>query len=392
MKKLMILLVFLLGVNACNDDHNTVNNNDPFVYTLGGENEEKGHSTVQDDDGNIIVLGHADKNGNGDSDILLLKIDRDGNLIKEKRIGGKKRDIGYCIQKINDGFILTGSTLSFLPDNCPDCWSALFLIKVDNEFNVLRSIYFSSGSATGYSVKLTSDNGYIVTGGSNDFTDSESDVILIKTDSDGNFQWIKTFGGPFKDGGLDVIQTTDSGFAIAGHREVVEGDVDAYIIRVDSEGNLLWESIFRYELGNISESITETDDGTFILCCTTTLEPNALCCQLLEYNDTGNIIENRIFSEIGDHYCTSMVKEENGEFIISGTSYNEYPFRQMFLLKIDENFNVLWTQKYGDYFIAQSNDVKITSDKGFVLAGYLVPNSGEESDVFVVKTDSNGNI
>ena len=100
-----------------------------------------------------------------------------------------------------------------------------------------------SSSDFGNSVQQTEDGGYIITGytnsfDTNSFGNGEWNVWLIKTDSEGNEEWNQTFGGSDDDGGSSVQQTTDGGYIIIGRTESFgNGNTDIWLIKTDSEGN-----------------------------------------------------------------------------------------------------------------------------------------------------------
>jgi hypothetical protein len=233
--------------------------------TFGGKYSDWGNSVQQTTDGGYIITGSTWSFGVG-GDVWLIKTDGDGNKMWEKTFGGRKTDMGCTVQQTGDaGYIISGRTTSFgTGDIDGDVW----LIKTDNNGNELWNKTFGgAGFDVGLDIEKTTDGGYIITGLTGSFGESNCDVWLIKTDGDGNKVWDKTFGGTDKDCGWSVQQTSDGGYIIAGYKDESneKEKSDAWLIKTDNNGSKVWDRTFGKTDYDQSNSVQQTTDGGYII-------------------------------------------------------------------------------------------------------------------------------
>ena len=224
-------------------------------------------SVQQTTDGGYIVTGWTASYGAGSSDAWLYKLDSDGCDEWNKTFGGSRLDGGDCVKQTFDGgFIITGRTDSFDSGGNGDAW----LIKTDMNGNeIWNKSYGGHYLDEGKSVLQTSDGGYVLTGSTYSFGAGDHDAWLIKTDSNGNEIWNNTYGGSLWDQGKSVVQTTDGGYFITGdYTDPVQGDLELYMVKTDSEGNEEWNYIIEHESKGSTDSGyygIQTNDGGYIV-------------------------------------------------------------------------------------------------------------------------------
>ena len=232
MKRLPIFLIIsFLFILSCEDDSDSQkgDSNKWFVKTFGGSGDDYGSSVHQTTDGGYIITGSTESFGSGNSDVWLIKTDSQGKEEWNKTFGGPSSEVGISVQQTTDGgYIITGYGNN-----------QLWLIKTDSQGNEeWNQTFGGSDYDSGYSVQQTEDGGYIITGSTKSFGNGNSDVWLIKTDSQGNEEWSKTYGESGGDYGESVQQTTDGGYIITGNTESFgSGGSDVLLIKTDPEGN-----------------------------------------------------------------------------------------------------------------------------------------------------------
>ncbi|MCH8318215.1 MAG: hypothetical protein IIA88_06925, partial [Bacteroidetes bacterium] len=149
-------------------------------------------------------------------------------------------DYGRSVKQCKDnGYIIAGSTRNFGvgPED-------VYLVKTDSSGNVQWSKTYGGLGAAGTSVLQTRDEGFIITGG---YGSNGIDVFLLKTDKTGNLLWSKTLGWGGLEVGKDIQQCDDGGFIITGNTRSFEtrfGDLDAFLMKTDSIGNIQWAKIY----------------------------------------------------------------------------------------------------------------------------------------------------
>jgi len=230
-----------------------------WTNTFGGDNMEYAYSVQQTSEGGFAIVGCTSSYGAGNFDVWIVKTDESGNEEWNKTFDDIGNESGNSVQQTTDGgYIITGTTWSYDWGN-GDVW----LIKTDcfgnEEWN---KTFGSSFDESGYSVSQTDDGGYIITG----YKGSYGDVWIIKTDSFGNEEWNNTFGGSNEDVGRSVFQTSDGGYIITGYTySYGAGSKDVWLIKTDSFGNEEWNKTFGGTDSDSGSSVSQTDEGGYII-------------------------------------------------------------------------------------------------------------------------------
>jgi len=206
-----------------------------FAKTYGGTSDEMARFVQQTSDGGYIVVGETNSFGEFDLNIFLIKTDAKGNVQWAKTYEVRDFEYAYSVQQTSDGgYIVAGLTTHFRGN------LDILLIRTDANGNI---IWAKTYEGTDYeyvnSVQQTSDGGYIVAGLTGSFGAGEGDIFLIKTDANGNIIWAKTYGGPDDDSAYSVQQTSDGGYIVAGWTNSFgAGEREIFLIKTDAKGNI----------------------------------------------------------------------------------------------------------------------------------------------------------
>ena len=243
-----------------------------------------------------------------------------------------------------------------------------WLIKTDSNGNV----EWINESISGTSGQQTTDGGYIIIGNGE----------LIKTDSNGNEQWIN------ESNGSQVQQTTDGGYVILGSTSIV---------KLDSNGEWEWDTWADPGVGcgflcNNSQAIQQTSDDGYIQIYTDYHNPMNNWGHydvFLTKRDSQGQVEwyYNLGSPLYYDYGYSVDQTEDDGYIITGLMGDD-----VFLIKTDSQGQEEWYQTFGGNGYYWGNFVQQTSDDGYIITGVAnYYNSDGESGILLIKTDPEGN-
>ena len=357
-----------------------------WMKTFGGIYYDAGYSVQQITDGGYIITGETET-FSGRSEIWLIKTDGNGNKKWGRIFGGTDNDVGWCVQQTTDGgFIISGLTCSFGAGS-GDVW----LIKTDSNGNKLWDKTFGGTNYDdGPSIQQTTDGGYIITGYTDSFGAGNSDVWLIKTDANGNMEWNRTFGGIYSEGGYSVQQASDGGYIIAGG----DSHWDVLLIKTDGNGNKLWDKIFVKKGYDTSYSVKETTDGGYIITGQTDVSGANGDVWLIKTDNDGNMEWNRTFGGADYDRGNCVQQTTDGGYILVGiTDSFGAGSRDVWLIKTDANGNMEWNGTFGGTGWDEGNSVQQTVDGGYIITGYTFSRSlfiVNGYNIWLIKTDNQG--
>ncbi|HEU4718687.1 MAG TPA: T9SS type A sorting domain-containing protein [Bacteroidia bacterium] len=307
-------------------------------------------------------------------------------------IGGPGQDEAIYAETTTDGgYVIVGWTTSY------GVWGwDIYLVKTDSLGAIeWTKTYGANGDEVDCFVQQTTDGGFIITARSNSFGAGSTDVYLIKTDPAGNLQWTKTIGGSDWDEGHAVLQTPDGGYIHTGYtRSFGAGGDDVYLMKNDSAGNLLWTKTYGGAGDEHGHFIQQTIDGGYIIGGeTNSFGAGGWDYYLVKFDVSGNLQWSKTYGSPGDDHGWSVQQVPSDSGYIIGGFTNGYGTEgeDALLIRTDAGGNVTWSKTYGGASADEAYAVHLCSDGGFIIAGNTKSFGAGNTDVYLVKTDRNGN-
>ncbi|MDB4534247.1 T9SS type A sorting domain-containing protein [Vicingaceae bacterium] len=287
------------------------------LHTFGGNNNDNAEEIEATTDGGYIVVGSTSSNSSGNTDIYLLKVDSLCEYEWSIALGGTNNDWGYSVKQTYDkGYIIAASSNSYGNGG----YDAV-LMKRDSLGNYeWKRSYGGQDWDFAYSVVQTFDSGYVFCGETYNNTNGYSDVYIVKTDPLGDTLWTQTIGGSLVDKGNSVIETSDSNIVVAGLKNTVNDSTQAYIIKLNKNGVLLWDSIYGGARYDVANAVIETNNGEYVTTGSSTsfISQGNLDFYLVRVNNNGNLIWSNFFGNSEGEEAYDLYEDINGGIINVG--------------------------------------------------------------------------
>ena len=302
------------------------------------------------------------------------------------------------------------------------------------ELNYIKS-FGGSNDDEANDIINTSDGGFMVIGSSTSSDGLiqnkigfESDIILMKFDSDKSIEWVKNYGGSRDDRGQSVVEVSGIGYALLGYSMSNDGDAsnnegfhDNWVILIDSKGDIIWEKSYGFSGHDHAYNIIKTKDGNLFfngfldvtasrgLGSTKKVGKSIkhgvgeFWCHKIDLD--GNILWRKYFGGTNNDRSYDSVETSDGDFLIVGSSEsNDIDISSpkgsydIWVIKLSSNGDLLWERSYGGSKYETANSIMQSADKKIHILGSTLSNDKNisfqmgSSDFWLLTIDSDGNL
>ena len=199
----------------------TKNANIVWEKTYGGTGDDRAFSATTDENG-YLVVGSSTSFEQDKTVAWVLQLDRNGNAVWNRTFSEGSGSEFRCVLDLSDGFLLVGNTFS------SSGGTDGYVMRINSEGTPLWNLTLKAGNGVNklLSAQKTQDD-FLLVGLTKSSNDGDSDVWLVKIDVEGNILWNKTYGGSMDDAGRAVALTQDNCYMVAGYTDSMgNGDYD----------------------------------------------------------------------------------------------------------------------------------------------------------------------
>jgi hypothetical protein len=382
MKKVTVLLIIAIIVAIGNLSSAQTS----FERIYGGSADDAGYALIQAPDGNFIIVGATGSFGGG-VDMYALKLNQQGDIIWQHNYGGAADDYAYSICEAPDGgHLIVGATASFGHGRYD-----VYLQKIDSLGNPTDAAYYGGDSSDyGYSVRPTSDNGYVVAGNTNSFGVVGDDGYVIKVNQQLDSVWARTYAypaTPYNDRLSSIAETSDSGYIAVG--QYFSWPTKAWVIRLNRYGNPNWQNIYANEYWGRGSDIIEKTPGQYYATGVWGVLFQSSYMTLVNINSEGTMANHWSYGIDAMQTGESIIATADGGFAMAGSVMRNGNF-DIILVKTDSLGNQQWCRYFGGDDVDMGCDLIQANDGGYLVVGYTRSFGAANTDVYVIKTDSLG--
>jgi hypothetical protein len=311
-----------------------------------------------------------------------------GDTIWTRFYGGYDKDVPVTVlQTPDNGFMIAGWTYSFGMGDVE-----YYLIRTDSNGDTLWTrTYGTLNNDVATSAALTRDGGIIVAG-TTPINDLGTDIYLMKIDWQGNLEWQRTYGGAREDSVRCIATTRDKGYILCGSTNSFGGSgFDVYVIKLDSVGDTVWT----HRSGGIANdggaAICQTVDDNYLLTGWTTSDDNHNI-YTEKISQTGSTIWYWGYSAGIDCQGLSIVSTRDNNAVISGYAYNIPQYNDCYVAKIGNFGQPQWSRTFGGSHQEFGNSIRKGHNNGYVIGGSRwVSFFPDTTQFYLAVTDSMGN-
>ncbi|MEM2968097.1 MAG: hypothetical protein QXJ40_05910 [Candidatus Bathyarchaeia archaeon] len=347
--------------------------------TYGGADDDRAFCLASSKRG-FVVAGSSASLEIGKTAGWVLQLDYDGNMLWNRTFIEKAESEFRYVLSLDDGFLLVGNI--FLPSGSVDGYAA----EIDSLGNLKWNVTLDNGKTDKLFSASKAQDGFVLVGLSDSFSDN-SDVWVVKINGSGAIVWNKTYGWTMEDAGRAVISTEDNSFVVAGYTNSIgNGDYDFLLLKIDDSGNLLWTKTYGGAQSDKAYALAKTANECLIVGDTRSKGEGESDAWIIKADLNGDLIWETTVGGKGFDMPTCVACSKDGGYLIGGFTFSfGKGMRDFWLFKIDEGGRLLWSSTVGRSAYEEAYGVLDVAENEYAMAGWTNSIGKGHYDFYIVK-------
>jgi hypothetical protein len=370
---------FMASASSNSDAVNLLEANVLWERTYGGAGDDRAFYAATVADG-FVVVGSSTSFQQGATVTWVLRLDSEGNVVWNQTFLEGSGSEFRSVLNLDDGFLLVGNV--FLPSGKTDG----YVVRIDDEGKTCWNITLDGEDFGKLFSAVKVQDGFVLVGLSYSFG-GDSEVLVVKIDDDGNEVWSKTFGGAMEDAGRAVASVEGNCYVVAGYtNSMSNGDYDFLLLKLDASGNMVWNKTYGGTESDKAYAIAETRGGCVVTGDTRSKGAGESDAWIIKVDADGILVWDTAVGGGGFDMPTCIVVSDYGGFLVGGFTFSfGNGERDFWLFKVDDAGNVLWSCTVGRSAFEEAYAALEVAENEFVMAGWTNSVGQGHYDFYIVK-------
>lgn len=320
---------------------------------FGGSNRDTSIAVAAFKDGGVISAGYTRSVGNGDADILLLRLAKDGSLMWQKTFGGPARDLATAVSVLPDGgFITAAVTQSGEGEGEGEGEGDALIIRHNSSGDIIWQKRFGAAQYDiPYAVQVDRKGHIIVAGYTKSAGKGDADGWIFELDTKGELLWEHTYGTEGRDWFRSLAVLANGDIVVAGGTKADKSTAtNAWVMRLDAAGKRLWERTYA-EGESVARTVVVLQDGAIVV-AGSVLARDSLTGRdiwIAKLNGKGEPVFEKKLGGTGNDQTEALIALPDGQIaLVGGTTKNlaVITVRTAWMMRLDKRGKLLWKRTF----------------------------------------------
>lgn len=360
--------------------------------TFGGQRAEKAYATAEMPDGGFVVAGHTLSNGRLRYDAVVVRFDRTGRILWQRVFGGRDTEQLYGVVALEGGGVaVVGHTRSSGAGES-DVW----VVRLDADGEIVwQRAFGGAANDRARSIAAAPDGGLVVAGFTRSRGAGDGDAWILRLDRDGALVWDSVYGKTGDDGAFNIIPLPGGGFAVAGYSQGLGADAyELWVLWIDDRGWVKWERRFRRGMFAAATALTPAANGGLYVVGLShersSERPNIWVLHLDRY---GAFVWQKTIGGLKSDGGWGVAATTDGGFVVlAATASRGAGSTDAWLMRFDRAGKLLWERLYGQALWDRPTALLVTRDGGLMVAGYTTSKGNGHEDFWLLRLDAEGRL
>ncbi|HHE06179.1 MAG TPA: hypothetical protein ENK90_03570 [Epsilonproteobacteria bacterium] len=353
---------------------------------FGGDKDDKANAVAATNDGGCAVAGSTRSMGEGKTDVIILKLDKEGMIVWKRTLGKERKDEASAIVETSDGYLIAaGTSKSYNENGNYD----IYVVKLGQDGKVIwQKTFGGSGKDYARAMVKTDDGGVVIAGATKSYGNGSYDFYVIRLNSAGDQVWSHTYGGEDLDSAYGIAAASDGGFIVVGSTDSFgAGNSDFYIVKIDSDGKEQWSQTYGEKKADVLYAVKEVEDGYAVAGETRSYGSKKRDLNVMKIDKNGKILFHKLFGLKNHEYARGIAVTNSGNILVAGTTKSMGHGRaDFYMLELEKQTGALaWANVYGGKKNDIARGIAKVKDGGFVIVGESDSFNADGFDFYMLK-------